>query len=357
MTNSGTGDSDMPCGRLGHGGPIVSDFALGTMTFGVETDAAGAHRQLDLFVDRGGTFIDTADVYGAGRSEEIIGDWVAARGTCDDLVIATKGRFGGEHHGTGASRRALTQAVEGSLRRLRREAIDLYIVHGWDKEVPILDTLSVLGDLMTAGKIHQIGWSNLSAWQLQRIVSTAAAHDLPMPVTLQSQYNLLERGIEMEVLPCCLDLRIALTPWSPLGGGWLTGKYGAERRPEGATRLGEDPSRGVEAYDLRNTDRTYAVLQCAGEIAEEHGRPMSHVALAWLGARSGVHGILLGARNVAQLSDNLDAVDLNLSSAELDRLTTASALPMHPYPYNFLEDWCGLNVWTRLGTWARPNAR
>ncbi|MEM8851687.1 MAG: aldo/keto reductase [Pseudomonadota bacterium] len=340
---------DMPLRPLGRGGPIVSQLALGTMTFGAETDAAEAHRQLDLFTEKGGTLIDTADAYNRGQSEEIIGDWGRKRGGLSDLIVATKGRFAPPPGSAGASRRGLTRAVEGSLRRLGVEAIDLYFVHGWDPQTDVADTLGVLGDLVGSGKIHNIAWSNLAGWQLQKIVSTAQAQRLPVPVAVQPQYNLLDRGIEIEVLPCCLETGIALTPWSPLGGGWLTGKYGAEARPSGASRLGEDPARGVEAYHLRNTDRTYAILNVLRAVAERYGRPMAHVALAWLLARPGVASVLLGARTSDQLADNLAAVDLVLEPSDLAALTDVSAPGLPAYPYGFLRDWSKMDVWTRLG--------
>ncbi len=343
-------NTGMPTAPLGRNGLIVSRFALGTMTFGAETPEDEAHRQLDLFVDHGGTFIDTADVYSCGVSEEIIGRWAQARRGMDDLVIATKGRFAPTPGSHGASRRALRRAIDASLNRLGVDAIDLYFVHGWDKDTDVAETLSVLGDLIRAGKIHHYGWSNLSGWQLQKVISTAEALGVPLPIAVQPQYNLLERGIETEVLPCALENGVGLTPWSPLGGGWLTGKYKAEARPTGATRLGEDPSRGVEAYDLRNTEQTHAILSALQDVADRCDRPVSHVALSWLASRPGVAAVLLGARTVAQLTDNLKAADLVLDEADIDVLTSVSAPGLPAYPYGFLEDWSGMDVWSRLGT-------
>ncbi len=350
MTQRPDAEAHMPTAPLGRGGPVVSRMALGTMTFGVETDEAEAHRQLDMFVDHGGTFIDTADVYAGGGSEEIIGRWGRARGGMGDLVVATKGRFGPPAGSTGASRRALVRCVDASLRRLQIEAIDLYFVHGWDKDVEVAETLATLRDLVAAGKIHHVAWSNLSGWQLERIVTTARLGGYPSPVCIQPHYNMLERGAELELIPCALEAGIGLTPWSPLGGGWLTGKYGAQSRPSGATRLGEDPNRGVEAYDLRNTERTYAVLDAVRTIAERHGRPMSHVALAWLLSRPGVASILLGARTTTQLKENLDAADLVLAPEDVQALTAVSARGVPAYPYQFLQDWAGVDHWARLGT-------
>ncbi|MEL7132078.1 MAG: aldo/keto reductase [Pseudomonadota bacterium] len=340
----------LPSIPLGHSGLIVSRMALGTMTFGVETDEAEAHRQLDLFVDQGGTMIDTADGYGAGASESIIGKWAQKRGGMDDLVIATKGRFAPPPGCHGASRRSLTRSIDASLKRLQLDTIDLYYVHGWDRHTDIADTLGALGDLRAAGKLHNVAWSNLSAWQLQKVLATADRYNLPKPVAVQPQYNLLERGIELELLPACLEEGVALVPWSPLGGGWLTGKYSAATHPTGATRLGEDPNRGVEAYDLRNTDRTHHVLKTLTKIADRLNRPPAHVAMAWLASRPGVASILLGARTVEQLADNLAASDLILDQVDTGALNAASALGALPYPYNFLRDWCEMDIWTQLGT-------
>lgn len=325
------------------------------MTFGVETNESEAIRQLDLFVDAGGTLIDTADVYGDGASERIIGRWVAARGGAEDVVIATKGRFAPPTGSTGpssagASRRSLQRSVDRSLQRLGLEAIDVYFVHGWDNVTPVTETLDALSALVRSGKIHNIAWSNVTGWQLQQIVTTAHLGGFVAPVAVQPQYNLLDRGIEWEVLPCCLDNGLALTPWSPLGGGWLTGKYERTAQPTGATRLGDDPNRGVEAYDRRNTERTWRILDSVKAVAGEVGRPMSHVALAWLSGRPGVASILLGARTAGQLEDNLAAGDLQLDSEQTDRLTAVSAIGLPPYPYGMIEDFCDVDVWQRLGT-------
>ena len=340
----------MPTADLGSGGLIASRFALGAMTFGAETGEEDAGRQLDAFVAAGGTLVDTADVYADGESERIIGRWIDRRGHHHDIVLATKGRFAPPAGSHGASRRSLVRSIDASLDRLGVEAIDLYFVHGWDAHTPIVETLDTLSTQVRAGKIHHLGWSNVTGWQLERVVATAAAHDFVAPVVVQPQYNLLDRGIELEVLPCCLEHGLSVMPWSPLGGGWLTGKYRRDTRPSGTSRLGEDPNRGVEAYDLRNTERTWSVLDEVAAIADAHGRPMSHVALAWLATRPGVASILLGARTLAQLQDNLAAVDLTLTDDEVARLTRVSAPGLPPYPYGMVEDFCDVDVWRRLGT-------
>ncbi len=336
--------------QLGPGGPFVAPLALGTMTFGAETDETEAHRQLDLFVERGGNLIDTADVYSNGESENFIGRWLARRSSDDDVIIATKGRFKPPAGSPGASRRSLVRSVDDSLQRLGVDHLDIYFVHGWDQETPVTETLDTLTGLVRQGKIHQVGWSNTTGWQLQRIITTARLDRFAVPTVFQPQYNLLDRHIEWEVLPCCLEESLAITPWSPLGGGWLTGKYQRDTSPTGPTRLGDDPDRGVEAYAGRNNDRTWAILEVAQRIANDHDRPLAHVALAWLMTRPGVASVLLGARTLEQLETNLAAADLSLTEAEIDELNTISAPGLPPYPYGMVEDFCEVPHWETLDT-------
>lgn len=339
---------------MGNSGLVVSVLALGTMTFGAETDEAGAHRQLDRFVAAGGTLIDTADVYADGASETILGRWLSRRAKgADDVVVTTKGRFpmGDGPLDRGAGRRHLRRAVEGSLRRLGRDVIDLYQVHGWDPDVPLDETLSVLDDMVTAGLVRYVGVSNYTGWQLQKALRRAEALGFAPPISLQAQYNLLAREIEWELLPQCLDEGVALMPWSPLGGGWLTGKYQRDHAPDGgATRLGEDPQRGVEAWDRRNVERTWRILETVTAIADEHGCTPAQVSLAWVAGRPGVASVVLGARTVDQLADNLGSVDVILAPDEVRRLTEVSAPGIADYPYDVIATACGLDVWDRLGT-------
>lgn len=343
---------DMPAmgtAPLGRSGLNVSRLALGAMTFGVETDQDAAFAQLDKFRAHGGTLVDTADIYGAGESERIVGRWLADRRPAE-TIISTKSRFTPPPGSAGGSRRSLVRAVDASLERLGIEAIDLYFVHGWDRDTPLDETLDTLSSLVRAGKIHHLGWSNVTGWQLATIMTTARHSGYVVPCALQPQYSLLDRGIETELLPCALDERLGVTPWSPLGGGWLTGKYRADQRPRGASRLGEDPTRGVEAYDIRNTDHTWNVLGAVDEIARRHQATMAQVAIAWLLTRPGVSSVLLGARTVDQLVDTLGAADLTLEPDELDALTAASAPGLAPYPYGMLEEFCDLDHWQHLGT-------
>ncbi|MEJ7650597.1 MAG: aldo/keto reductase [Nakamurella sp.] len=322
---------------LGNTGTAVSTLALGTMTFGAESDEAESHAVLDAFVAAGGTLVDTADVYSAGTSERIIGRWLAAHPTeAAQVVLATKGRFpmGDGPNDVGLSRRHLTRALDASLERLGVEAVDLYQMHAWDAVTPIDETLRFLDDAVRAGKIHHYGFSNYLGWQLTKAVARAQALGFTPPATLQPQYSLLVRDIEHEIVPACLDAGIGLLPWSPLAGGWLTGKYVRDENPTGATRLGEDPQRGMEAWAARNADeRTWAVLDAATGVAADHGVGAAQVSLAWLLSRPAMTSVILGARTVAQLESNLAAADLELSEAELQRLTEASAPRADDYPY------------------------
>jgi aryl-alcohol dehydrogenase (NADP+) len=322
---------------LGTSGIVVSEQALGTMTFGAEADEETSHSILDTFVEAGGTFVDTADVYSSGASESIIGRWLAAHPTeREQVVIATKGRFpmGAGPNDLGLSRRHLSRALDASLTRLGVDQIDLYQMHAWDALTPIDETLRFLNDAVAAGKIGYYGFSNYLGWQLTKAVHVARSHGWAQAVTLQPQYNLLVRDIEHEVVPAALDAGIGLLPWSPLAGGWLSGKYSKDVAPTGATRLGENPQRGMEAWQKRNDNpRTWAVIDALHEVADAHGASLSQVALAWLGSRPAVTSVILGARTTEQLTDNLGAVDLDLSEDELGRLSEASAPVIDDYPY------------------------
>lgn len=322
---------------LGSTGTAVSSYALGTMTFGKETDEAGAHAQLDQFVEAGGTLVDTADVYNAGVSEEIIGRWFAARaGARDRVVLATKGRFPTDDSptGVGLARRHLRTALDASLRRLGVETIDLYQVHAFDPLTPIEETMRFLDDAVRAGKIDYVGLSNFTGWQIQKAVGVADAAGLSRPVTLQPQYNLLVREIEWEMVPACQAEGLGLLPWSPLAGGWLTGKYHRDERPTGATRLGEDPERGMEGWERRQQrERTWRVIDAVRKVADERGVSMAQVALAWVAARPAVTSVILGARSSEQLTDNLGAADLALDAVETELLDAASDPQPADYPY------------------------
>jgi aryl-alcohol dehydrogenase-like predicted oxidoreductase len=323
---------------LGHSGCVVSSLALGTMTFGSESDEQTSHAQLDAFADAGGTLIDTADVYSAGASEQIIGRWLRKQTDAvrSQVVLATKGRFpmGSGPNDAGLSRRHLRDALHASLARLKVDAVDLYQVHAFDPHTPLEETLEFLTDAVREGKIAYVGLSNYTGWQIQKVVDLAEFHAFARPVTLQPQYNLLVREIEWEIVPACVSTGLGLLPWSPLGGGWLTGKYTRESRPAGATRLGENPERGVEAYDRRSTQRrTWDVIDAVQSIAGARGTTMAQVALAWLLGRPMVSSVILGARTLEQLQENLGAADLHLSAEEAQQLDSVSDPAPADYPY------------------------
>ncbi|KRE68356.1 dehydratase [Arthrobacter sp. Soil736] len=322
---------------MGNSGAVVSNYALGTMTFGAEATEETSHAILDDYVAAGGNFIDTADVYSAGVSEEIIGSWLAKRPEAkEQVVLATKGRFpmGKGPNDLGTSRRHLTKSLDDSLWRLGVEQVDLYQMHAWDPVTPLEETLRFLNDAVSSGKIAYYGFSNFLGWQLTKAVHLAKEHGWSPPVTLQPQYSLLVREIESEIVPASLDAGIGLLPWSPLGGGWLSGKYKRDQPPAGATRLGENPTRGMEAWQARNDDeRTWQVIGAVEKIAADHGVTASQVALAWLADRPAVTSVILGARTTDQLADNLAAADLELTPDETKRLTEASQPRVGVYPY------------------------
>lgn len=322
---------------LGGTGTAVSTLCLGTMTFGNESDEKVSHAQLDRFVEAGGNFVDTADVYSRGRSEEIIGRWFAARpGARDGIVLATKGRFrmGDGPNDHGLSRVHLTRALDASLRRLGVEAIDLYQAHAWDPITPIEETLRFYDDAVRAGKIRYVGVSNFVGWQLQKAALLAEVRGLVPIATLQPQYNLITRDIEFELVDVCRNEGIGILPWSPLAGGWLTGKYRRDETPTGSTRLGENPARGMEAYGPRNAqERTWQIVDAVRKVADDRGVSMAQVALAWVADRPMVTSVILGARTVEQLDDNLGAAGLHLSEEETALLDEASAPVVADYPY------------------------
>jgi aryl-alcohol dehydrogenase-like predicted oxidoreductase len=336
MKPHGSRRQTMEYRTLGGSGTLVSTLCLGTMTFGAETDEKVAFAQLDRYVEAGGNFVDTADVYSQGAAEEIVGRWLRERlDVRDGLVIAAKGRFpmGDGPNDAGLSRTHLSRALDASLRRLDTDVIDLYQAHAWDPVTPLEETLRFFDDAVRAGKIRYAGVSNFTGWQLQKAALLAGHLGLAPIVTLQPQYNLLARDIEWELIPVCRNERIGVLPWSPLGGGWLTGKYRPDEAPTGATRLGENPQRGVEAYERRNTERTWQVVDALRTVAEARGVSLAVVALAWLVDRPAVSSVILGARTLDQLEDNLRAAGLHLTGEETRILDEASAPLVSDYPY------------------------
>ena len=328
----------MHYGLLGHSGCVVSKYALGTMTFGSETDEATAFAQLDYFVEQGGTVLDCADVYGAGAAEEIVGRWMASRPSdiTERMVVVTKGRFPATAvlAAEGTSRRHLRRALESSLKRLGRDHVDMYMAHSWDPLTPLEETLRFLDDAVTQGKVGYPGLSNFLGWQVQKAADVARSQRFAPPVALQPSYSLLVREIEWEIVPACQENGLGLLCWSPLGGGWLSGKYRRGDRPSGATRLGEDPNRGIEAFDGRSSSaQTWRVLETVEQTASAREATMAQIALAWVAQKPGVASVLVGARTLPQLQENLAAAALTLTDEEMGQLDDVSTPQTSGWPY------------------------
>ena len=322
---------------LGSSGCAVSALALGTLTFGNETDQATSFSQLDRFTEAGGNLVDSADVYADGRSEEIIGRWLAARpGRRDLVVLATKGRFPTDEspNGHGLSRRHLSLALDASLRRLNVETIDLYQVHAWDPLTPLEETLHFLDDAVRGGKVNYVGLSNFTGWQMQKAVDIAEFRGLSAPVSIQPQYNLLARAVEWEIAPACQAAGLSMLAWSPLASGWLTGKYRRDEPSPAGTRVVENADEGMRIWNQRGqSEQTWQVLDVVRKVAEVRGVSLAQVAIAWLMARPAVSSVILGARSMGQLTDNMAAAELTLTAEETQLLDEASEPPAPDYPY------------------------
>ncbi|MFP4644794.1 MAG: aldo/keto reductase [Spirochaetales bacterium] len=323
---------------LGATGMKVSELCLGTMTFGRETDEREAHAIMDAFVDAGGNFIDTANVYTRGVSEDIIGRWVSARDR-HSLVIATKGRFpmGDGPNDTGASRKTIRRHVEDSLRRLGTDFIDLYQMHCWDRGTELEETLSTLDRLVQEGKVRYIGASNYTGWQLQKALDLQRAHGWEPFRSLQPQYSLLCRTTEWEVLRVCEEEGLGVLPWSPLKGGWLSGKYerGMSKPPAGS-RLGDKHDLWFETWERMNVESTWRVLDAVGEVAKETGKSFVQVSLRWLLDQPLVTAPIVGIRTKAHLDHAIGSLDFALSEDQLQRLNRVSE-PEKPYPWDFVD--------------------
>ncbi|WP_181408056.1 aldo/keto reductase [Pararhizobium mangrovi] len=339
---------------LGRSGLLVSPLALGTMTFGAGrwgSDEEASRAVFDAYVEAGGNFVDTADVYSGGHSEEMLGRFVADAGLRDHLVVATKAGFPraqGNPNAGGNGAKAIRAGLDGSLRRLQTDYIDLYWIHVWDRVTPAEEVLQTLTDAVRAGKILHYGFSNAPAWYVAKIATLAQAHGLPVPIGLQYQYSLLDRGVELEIVPAGAEFGLGMVPWSPLGGGMLTGKYGREMldqadRSSGLPNKGSmektDESEGRERLKGDNpfggmlfTERNFDVVDTLHEVAEEAQRSMAEVALSWTVNRRGVSSVLIGASRPEQIVQNVASLDIDLSADQIAKLDRISAPPMlNPY--------------------------
>lgn len=324
--------------QLGSSGLMVSELCLGTMIFGEQTDrstpANVAEEMIDQYLDVGGNFIDTANVYGDGRSEEIVGQ--ALRGRRDEVVLATKVRFrrGSGVNDIGLGRRHIMQEVENSLRRLQTDYIDVYYAHMWDPITPLDETLRAFDDLITAGKVRYIGVSNFKAWQLMKALALSDNYGWARPIAAQYQHSLVVRDIEREFVELFLSEGVGSVPWGPLGGGFLSGKYRSGQQPQEG-RLSTAEEGHEEAWQRRDIDRNWRILEVVGEIAERREKSYSQVALNWLLSRPEVSSVIIGVRTPEQLADNLGSIEWELSAAELNRLEDTSE-PEWGYPYRMM---------------------
>lgn len=329
---------------LGRSGLRVSPFSLGTMTFGNEwgwgAEQAVARQLFDLYRAAGGNFIDTADMYTNGTSESWLGQFVQETGSRDQLVIATKYSYNaqpGNPNAGGNQRKNFQRALEGSLKRLRTDYIDLYYLHTWDRLTPADEVMRAMDDAVRAGKIRYVGLSDVPAWYASRAQALAQWRGFEPVAALQLEYSLVERNAEREFADLAVEQGMGIVPWSPLAMGLLSGKY----RPSGDGRFGEgrlqtvagDPAPGFDRF----TERNFAIVAELERVADELGKPMAQVALNWLAGRKGVSSVILGATKPAQLQESLASLEFALPDEAVRRLDAASA-PAAPFPYYMFAD-------------------
>lgn len=331
--------------QLGKSGLLVSDLCLGTMIFGEDsprgTSAAEAERIIQRYLEAGGNHLDTADVYAGGRSEEIVGQALKSAPR-DQIVLASKVRFptGAGRNDVGLSRHHLIEGLHASLRRLQTDYLDLYYLHCWDPLTPLEETLRTLDDLVRAGKVRYVGVSNFKAWQVMKALSVSDAHGWVRFVAGQYQYSLIKRDLEYEFIDLCQSEGIGLTPWGPLGGGFLSGKYQRGQRPMNANegRIATTADDTEESWTRRDLERNWDIIDAVGEIAEARGATTSQIALAWVRTQPAVSSVIIGVRTLSQLEDNLQAAGIDLTAAELAQLDQVSRMP-ELYPYRFLQNY------------------
>ena len=321
---------------LGRSGLVVSPLALGTMTFGTEewgADEEASRAIFDAYRTAGGNFIDTADIYSGGESETLVGRFIADSGSRDELVLATKFAFtgsaspltatqagGGNPNAGGAGAKNIHRALDASLRRLGTDYIDLYWMHIWDGVTPVEEIVQTLGDLVRAGKIRYYGLSDMPAWLAMKASTIASERRVPGPIAMQLEYSLVARDVEAEHFPAAREGAMGIMPWSPLAGGFLTGKY--ERGNTGDTgRLS-----GANPFgDSKFVDRNWDILDVVRSVAADIDRPTAQVALAWTLARPGVASTLVGASKVSQLKSNIAATGIRLTAEQMQRLDAVSS--------------------------------
>lgn len=316
---------------LGRSGLAVSELCLGTMTFGNTTSDSESIAMIESFLEKGGNFLDTADVYVSGRSEEIVGQ--AIKGRRSEVVLATKVRFATADHpnGVGISRKHIMDGVEASLKRMQTDYIDLYQMHVWDHATPIEETLRTLDDLVTSGKVRYIGCSNFLAWQLMKSLGVSELNRYVRFISIQPQYSLVSREMDREMISLCLEENVGIIPWAPLGSGFLTGRYSREEPTSGRLTA----KTGESAWLNRATDKNFAILEAVRSAAAELNKTPAQVALRWLLQQKGITSPIFGARTLEQFEDNMGASGWEMPQEIWDRLDAVSALPSE-YPNRFI---------------------
>jgi aryl-alcohol dehydrogenase-like predicted oxidoreductase len=325
---------------MGKTGLKVSELCLGAMTFGRESDVETSNQMMDGFTEAGGNFIDTADVYSRGISEEVVGNWLSNQDR-EDFVLATKVRFPMSDgvNDVGLSRKHILAGVEKSLKRLKVDYIDLYQVHCYDYDTPLEETMQTLNTLVTQGKVRYLGVSNFKSYQIQKANDIAKAHGWESFTCLQPLYNLLDRFIDWELTEVCEAEGLGIIPWSPLRGGWLTGKYrrDMDNLPDDG-RIKKATAEGwSESWDNYNTDRTWAIIETLISIAGELGKEPAQVALNWVKDRPHITSPIIGVRTMGQLESNLGSVGWELSEEHLNKLNEVSKMSLPYYPYVQIE--------------------
>ena len=326
---------------LGRSGLRVSPLCLGTMTFGTEwgwgANEDVARSMFDRYIEAGGNFVDTADGYTGGKSEEMVGKFISERALRDKVVLATKFTFSADPsnpNAGGNGRKNIYRALEGSLRRLQADYVDLYWLHAWDMVTPVEEVISTLNDFVRQGKIRHYGFSDTPAWYVARARTLAEKGGEEPLIALQLEYSLVERNIEREHIPAAQELGLGLCPWSPLANGFLTGKYRrAGNDGTGDGRLEKVKESGNPALKKFN-EQNWRILDVLLDVSRRIGRPAAQVALNWVATQPGVTSTILGASKLSQLEDNLGSIEFSIPADLLARLSEVSVPPsIHPYVF------------------------
>jgi aryl-alcohol dehydrogenase-like predicted oxidoreductase len=327
------GRETMKYKTLGKSGLLVSELCLGAMTFGKEVTESDSIRMVHNFLDQGGNFIDTADVYVGGESEKIVGK--AIKDHRSEVVLATKVRMrvGPHPNDFGYSRRRILEGVDQSLKRLNTDYIDLYQLHVWDNLTPIEETIRTLDDLVSSGKVRYIGCSNFLAWQMMKALSYSDFHNMVRFISIQPQYSLINREMDREILPLCKEENVGVIPWAPIGGGFLTGKYKQDESPS-IGRLSKGV--GESSWENRANEKNFKILQTVQEISQALDKTPAQVSLRWLLQKEEITSPIFGASSLEQYSENMGSIDWELTAEQWNQLDEVSRLPSE-YPTRFLE--------------------